>query len=378
MTTKLFSMPIFGENEREYHQLSAGEKRLNWTTFVSELIRIQMDHEPGEFNNEGGILAYNLILPQEDMERDFPGIQALPFPAQPAPFAQNASNAAVESWKMDAKLVKTLTAARALMKGLLTTQCREEVKHLREEISGFVNVSCQTLFLAARRTHGQLTPVDLEALRLQTTKPFNKAEPLEVNLGRWSQAHQRLARIGDRFLVSEADKLREITNLLRGYHHAVADMVTLYEQDTDVLARRWSDLVTYVESKVLRLTAPLLGGSRGFLNAAEEESATDDGPSAAAAQSEPKPTAGSQVSISKVRLKELEDAETFAKAAPTPQYCFSCGWGSHTSPRCGRMSTRDGSPRDGFTKAQIEAKKPATVDGKSGSTKLKPGFRKPN
>ena len=378
MTSKAFSMPIFGDNEKEFYQLSAGEKRLNWTTFVSELIRIQLDFEPGEFSNEGGILAYNLFLPQEDMEREFPGIQMLPFPAQPAPFAQNASNAAVESWKMEARLLKALTAARALMKGFLTTQCKEEVKHLREEISGFVNVSCQTLFQTARKTHGQLTPVDLETLRLQTTKQFNRAETLETNLGRLSQAHQRLARLGDRFLVSPADKLREMTTLLRNFHPEVAAMVTLYEQDTDVLARSWSDLVTYVESKVLRLPAPLIGGSRGSLNAAEEESATDDVPSAAAVRPEPKQTAGGQVSISKDRLKELEEAESFSKAAPVPQYCFTCGWGGHGGQRCMKMSSKDGTLRDGFTKKQTEAKKPATVDGKTGATKLWAGFRKPN
>ena len=377
MTTP-FSMPIFGENLREFHQLSPAEKRLNWNVFVARLLRILTDFQPSRFPNRGGIHVYNLFLSQDEFRRVFPDLEQLPFPEPPAPFAANATNAAVKCWEIESRLLEALSDARSLMLNLLTTQCREEVKHLQDETSGFVNVSVQALFQAAYDTHGQLTPVDHEALRMQTTKPFNRAEPLINNIGGWTQAHQRLAKIGPGHTVSNADKLREITLLLRAYHPSVAEMVTFYEQDTDVLTRSWSDLVDFVKLKVLRLTVPLHGGSRGFLNAAEEESATDDGPSAAAAQSEPKPTAGSQVSISKVRLKELEDAETFAKAAPTPQYCFSCGWGSHTSPRCGRMSTRDGSPRDGFTKAQIEAKKPATVDGKSGSTKLKPGFRKPN
>ena len=198
------------------------------------------------------------------------------------------------------------------------------------------------------------------------------------------QAHQGMTRTG--ISVSNSDKMMELTALLRAYHPTVAGFVDDYEKETDLENRAWYPLFEYVELRESRLNVPLIGGNRGQLHAAaeDEESTLDDVPSAAAAaaapaatQKERKPAGGGSTSISTERLKELEEAEKISKAAPSPQYCLSCGWGSHTSQRCGKMS-RDGSPRDGFTKAQIEAKKPATIDGKSGSTKLKPGFRKPN
>jgi hypothetical protein len=233
------------------------------------------------------------------------------------------------------------------------------------------------MFLAARSTHGQLTPIDRETLRQKTLKPFDRSEHLKIGIGGWTKAHVGMTRVG--ISVSESDKHRELTVQLRAYHPAVADIVTDYEKETDIGARTWSSLIDFVLLRESRLSVPLIGGSRGQLHAvSEEESALDDPPSAAAAKPDTRPAVGGQVSISTERLKELEEAEKFAKAAPAPQYCFSCGWGGHNGLRCNKMSAKDGTLRDGFTKKQTEAKKPGTVDGKTGATKLWTGFRKPN
>ena len=371
------TMAIFGENKREFYQLSAIEKRLNWKPFVSELLRIQQRNETGKFTNEDGILAYNLLLPEEDRLRMFPEMVVLAVPAHPEPFPGNASQAAIKAWEILAKLVEALKSVRALLKEILMAQCREEIQHLEDDLTGFINVSVKDMFLAARSAHGQLTPVDREALRQRTLKPFDRSDHLKINIGGWTKAHVGMTRMG--ISVSESDKLRELTVQLRQYHQTVADIVTDYEKETDIGARAWSPLIEYVLLRESRLSVPLIGGSRGQLHAvSEEESALDDPPSAAAARTDTRPAVGGQVSISTERLKELEEAEKFAKAAPAPQYCFSCGWGAHGGLRCNKMSAKDGTLRDGFTKKQTEAKKPGTIDGKAGATKLWTGFRKPN
>jgi hypothetical protein len=371
------AMAIFGENKREFHQLSAIEKRLHWRPFVSELLQIQQRNEKGQFTNVGGVLAYNLLLPEEDNQRMFPEMIVLDVPAHPEQFPGNASQAALKAWEILAKLVEALKFILALLKEILMTQCREEIQHLEDDLTGFINVSVKAMFLAVRSAHGQLTPVDREALRQRTLKPFDRSSNLKIEIGGWTKAHVGMTRVGTS--VSESDKLREITVQLRAYHPVVADIVTDYEKETDIGARTWSSLIEFALLRESRLPVPLIGGSRGQLHAvSEEESALDDHPSAAAAKPDTRPAAGGQVSISTERLKELEEAEKFAKAAPAPQYCFSCGWGGHNGLRCNKMSAKDGTLRDGFTKKQTEAKKPGTVDGKAGATKLWTGFRKPN
>ena len=371
------AMAIFGENKREYRQLSAIEKRLHWRPFVSELLQVMQRNEKGLFPNEGGALAYNLFLPEDDYQRMFPGRIALDVPAHPEQFPGNASQAALKAWEISARLVEALKFILALLKEILMTQCREEIQHLEDDLTGFINVSVKAMFLAARSAHGQLTPVDREALRQRTLKPFDRSNNLQICVGGWTKAHVDMTRVG--ISVSESDKHRELTVQLRAYHPVVADIVTDYEKETDIGARTWSSLIDFVLLRESRLSVPLIGGSRGQLHAvSEEESALDDPPSAAAAKPDTRPAVGGQVSISTERLKELEEAEKFAKAAPAPQYCFSCGWGGHNGLRCNKMSAKDGTLRDGFTKKQTEAKKPGTVDGKAGATKLWTGFRKPN
>ena len=376
-------MAIFGDDKKEFFQLSAIEKRLNWDDFVGELIRIQTEYAPSSFSNEDGILAYNLLFPEEELHKIFPNLEILPWPATPQPFAANASHAAIRCWDIESKLLDALRGARTLLKNVLTAQCRDEVLHLKDKKTGYHNVPVQAMFLAASKAHGQLTPVDHGALRLRTTKSFNRADTLGNNLGRWMQAHQGMTRTG--ISVSESDKYMELTALLRAYHSTVAGFVDDYEKETDLENRAWLPLFEYVELRELRLNVPLIGGNRGQLHSAaeDEESTLDDAPSAAAASpaaslKEKKPAGGGSISISTERLKELEEAEKFVKAAPVPQYCFTCGWGGHGGQRCMKMSSKDGTLRDGFTKKQTEAKKPATVDGKTGATKLWAGFRKPN
>jgi hypothetical protein len=147
------AMAIFGENKREFHQLSAIEKRLNWRLFVSELLRMQMKHEPGRFLNDGGILAYNLLLPEEDMRNMFPNINEILFPANPGPFAANASQAAMKIWDIDMRLVEALKAMLATLKEILMLQCKEEIQHLEDYLTVPSNRGCRRRY--HRRRHQQ-------------------------------------------------------------------------------------------------------------------------------------------------------------------------------------------------------------------------------
>jgi hypothetical protein len=370
-------MTLFGEDRKEFHQLSPIEKRINFDDFTSELIRLLTEFEPQRFPNDSGILAYDLLFSPAARMEILPNADQLPWPAAPVQYAANASNAAIKIFEAESGRLEALKGAQIMLKNILTVQCREEVQHLKDTRTGYINVTAQELFLAASKTHGQLTPVDHEAMRQKTLKPFNRSESLAVNLGRLAQAHLGMARIGS--AVSDSDRLRELTGLLRAYHTEVAAIVDDYDKETDIRNRAWAPLVDFVQLRELRLRVPLIGGNRGQLHAvSEEESALDDAPSAAAAHSDKISTGGGNISISRERLKELEEAEKLVKAAPAPKYCFSCGWGSHEGLRCRRMLAKDGTLKDDFTKKQAEAKKPGTVDGKAGSTKLCAGFRKPN
>ena len=370
-------MALFGEDSKEYCQLSHIEKRINFDNFTSELIRLLTEYESHRFPNVWGILAYDLFLYPAARREILPNAEQLPWPPVPIQYAANAPNAAIKIYETEMGRVDALNGAKLMLKNIITVQCREEVQHLKDTRTGYINVTVHDLFLAVSKIHGQLTPVDHEAMRQKTLKPFNRSESLAVNLGRLAQAHLGMARIGS--AVSDSDRLRELIGLLRAYHSEVASIVDDYDKETDIRNRGWAPLVDYVQLREQRLRVPLIGGNKGQLHAvSEEESALDDAPSAAAARSETASTGGGNVSISRERLKELEEAEKFAKAAPAPQYCFSCGWGGHGGLRCNKMSAKDGTLRDGFTKKQTEAKKPGTVDGKAGATKLWTGFRKPN
>jgi hypothetical protein len=367
----------------DFTRLTAEEKRLKFKTLRAAIIQWQMRIRAAEFPVGNHFMQYNsaCFLSEQEFSEAFPAAPE-PLPPPPPPFyPANPTTQLVNIYTQEKALATAYTLCLDDLKYILERLFAPDIAHLAHELTLFANVSPSAMYAAGHAAHGRLIPSDLASLRAATKSPVDRTLTPEENLVLFEKRHKTLADIGPAHAVNDGEKLSECTNFISSMAPATKTIVERYYADVDMNLRTTSGLLTYTRDALARLPSqPDLSQIRHAL-VAQSHTFTDEIP-------DPEPTAFAAAASQPPKSKgakqgtDLTQAEliAFYDDAPVARYCFTHGFGHHSTEKCfllrrGQKLTAD---QIALKRPIIKHGQPLPIDGKFPSVAVLPGFKMPN